>query len=139
MPETMTLTNRELWRMYAALKLLGNRRMANVGADLKVGRMLRVLAPLAEPLESAKQHAVQDVIKAAPPDATGLALSRVNLAGAAAQLAVDEATVEVALPLAFALREADLPKEQSGEEGWRNAAGLGALMTDLGPLFILPD
>ena len=139
MSGNITLTNRELFRMYSALKTLGNRRMATVGADLKVGRLLRVLGPLVEPLDAVKRRAAQDVLEAAPKDATGIALSLLNMASVAAQEAIDLDTVEAALPLQFALKEADLPKRKAGDEDDPNATGLGALVADLGPLFVMPE
>ena len=133
------LTNRALFRMYVALKTLGNRRMATVGADLKVGRLLRALAPLVEPLDAVKRRAAQDVLGAAPKDVTGIPLSLVNLAAVAAQEAIELDTVDAALPLQFALKEADLPKRKSGDEDDPNATGIGALVADLGPLFLMPE
>ena len=134
----VTLTNRELFRMYVALRKLGERRMATVGADLKVGRLLRVLAPLVEPLDVVKQKVVKDVLLAvAGKDITPEARSLMNLTVAEMQTAIDLDTVEAALPLQFALKEADLPKRKSGEEDDPNATGLGGLIADLGPLFLL--
>ena len=140
--ENVTLTNRALFRMYVALKVLGNRRMATVGADLKVGRLLRVLAPLVEPLDELKQRAVKGVLMAGAEKAavSGLALSLVNLTSAEVQSAIDNDTVDAALPLQFALKEADLPKrKKDDEEADPDATGIGALVADLGPLFLLPD
>jgi hypothetical protein len=137
--ESVKLTNRELFRMFMALRKLGERRMATVGADLKVGRLIRVLAPLVEPLDAVKRRAAQDVLEAAPKDVAGLALSLLNMASVAAQEAIDLDAVEAALPLQFALKEADLPKRKSGEEDDPNATGLGALVADLGPLFVMAE
>jgi len=132
------VTNRELFRMYVALRKLGERRMATVGADLKVGRLLRVLAPLVEPLDVVKQKAVKDVLLAvAGKDITPEARSLMNLTVAELQAAIDLDAVEVALPLQFALREVDLPKRKPGDVDDPDATGIGALVADLGPLFPL--
>ena len=138
--ESVTVTNRELFRMYMALRKLGERKMATVGADLKVGRMQRALAPLVEPLDVVKQKVVKDVLLAvAGKDITPEARSLINLTVAEMQTAIDLDTVEAALPLQFALKEADLPKRKSGEEDDPNATGIGALVADLGPLFVMPE
>lgn len=135
----MTLTNRELFRMYVALRKLGDRRMATVGADLKVARLQRALATLVEPLDAVKRRAAQDVLEGAPKDASGIALSLLNMAAVAAQEAIDLDAVEVTLPLQFALKEADLPRRKTGEDDDPNATGIGGLAADLGPLFLLPE
>lgn len=135
----MTLTNRELFRMYVALRKLGDRRMATVNADLKVARLQRALATLVEPLDAVKRRAAQDVLEGAPKDASGIALSLLNMAAVAAQEAIDLDAVEVTLPLQFALKEADLPRRKTGEDDDPNATGIGGLAADLGPLFILPE
>jgi hypothetical protein len=137
--EAVKVTNRDLWRMFNALRTLANRRMGNVGADLKVARMLGVLGPLAEPIGGVKQRAVKEALGSAGKDTTGAALSLLNIRAAEAQEEIDAALVEVELPVRFALKEADLPKEMSGEAGWQNAAGLGALVADLGPLYVWPE
>jgi hypothetical protein len=133
------VTNRELFRMFMALRKLGGRKMATMGADLKVARMLRTLAPLVEPLDAVKRRATQDVMEPAPKDVGGVALSLLNIAALDAQEAIELDTVEVALPLQFALREADLPRRKTGEDDDPNATGIGGLAADLGPLFILPE
>jgi hypothetical protein len=135
----MTLTNRELFRMYVALRKLGDRRMATVNADLKVARLQRALATLVEPLDAVKRRAAQDVLEGAPKDASGIALSLLNMAAVAAQEAIDLDAVEVTLPLQFALKEADLPRRKAGDEGDPDATGIGGLVADLGPLFLLPE
>lgn len=141
MSETRRVTNRDLWGMVSALRAFGNRRMATWGADLKVGRMLLLLGPYAEPIEAARRRIELDHLGEAgvvdlPPLAQRAALVRL----AAAQVALDEEMVEVALPLSLALKEADLPKRKKDENADDpDCTGLGALLADLGPLFLLPD
>ena len=135
---SVTLTNRDLGRMYGALKVLGNRRMATLNADLKVARLLRTLEPLAEPIGPLKQRAITELLEGAPKELTGAAASLLNLRAEALQAAIDAEPVDVVLPLQFALTEADLPREMPGPEGWRNLASLGAIVVDLGPLYVWP-
>jgi len=132
------LTNREVQKLYNALSVLGNRKMATVGADLKVARLLRALAPLAEPLADTKKKAVQRAVGGVSDDISGVALQQLNMRLAAEQLEIDLATVEVELPLQFALKEVDLPKRKKDEDVENvDATGLGALAADLGILFTL--
>lgn len=136
MADTITVTNRELARMTNALRILGNRRMANVGADLKVARLLKQLMPLAEPLENARRRITLDILDGKElSEVSSVETQRLTLKINEAQDALDHDTVEANLTLAWALKEADLPKEQSGDRGWENANGLGALIADLGVLY----
>jgi hypothetical protein len=140
MSGNITLANRDLFRMYMALKTLGSRRMATVNADLKVGRLLRVLAPLVEPLDELKQRVVKEVLEGAPKDTTGVATSLLNIRVAEAQYAIDSDVVDADLPLQFALKEADLPqRKKDADADDPNATGLGVIVADLGPLFLLPE
>jgi len=130
------MQNQKLERMYGALRTLGQRKCGNVGADLKVGRMIGMLAPLVEPLLATKERAALEVLEAAPPDVGGIAAQVVNLRAITAQRAVDELEVEVELPVAFALKEADLPKRKKDDAEDPNATGIGNIVADLGPLYL---
>ena len=139
MADTLKLTNGQLQRMRAALAILGNRRMANLGADLKVARLLRALAAYVEPLEAVKRKAALALIDEL---GEGAELTRtqeqvLSMRIAEKQSEVDDAEVEVSLPMACALKEADLPKAETGPTGWANGAQLGALLADLGPLYLM--
>ena len=141
MTDTVKLTNASLQRMRAALAILGNRRMANLGADLKVARLLRALAVYVEPLEAVKRKAALAVIDEL---GEGAELTRTQEQVLAMRIAekqseVDDAEVEVSLPMQLALREIDLPKEGQGKDGWMNNVQLGALIADLGPLYVFTE
>ena len=136
------MTNGELQRIRTALVMLGNRKMANLGADLKVARLLRFLEPYGEPLETLKKSVAMEMYRAEVPD--GATLTSIQeqvlfLAIGEKQAEVDALEVAIELPVQFALKEADLPKELAGKEGALNAAGLGALVADLGPLYVMMD
>ena len=137
------LTNRDLRGMFGALQILGNRHLPTIDADLKVGRLIRLLAPLAEPIGPARQRIAArlaeadaghgDVEKLSP---LGQQLLGAAIAGAQADF--DGQEVEVDLP-PWRITKADLPKEKTGDDGWRNGSQLGAIIADLGLLFEPPD
>ncbi len=133
--QSTALTYRQLSRMFNAIVMLGNRSMANVGADLKVARFIRALQPeavaLAKKREELRAPPAQEDKPALPAPAPE-EIARLERA------LLDE-RFEVALPLAFRLTEADLPKEKTGADGWKNADGLGAIVADLELLFDLSD
>ena len=141
MADTLKLTNGQLQRMRAALAILGNRRMANLGADLKVARLLRALASYVEPLEAVKRKAALAMIDELGEGAelTGTQEQVLAMRIAERQSEVDLQEVEVELPMSCAVKEADLPKAEAGPTGWSNAAQLGALLADLGPLYVMAD
>ena len=137
MGETLKLTNGRLQQMHAALKILGNRKMANLGSELKVARLLRALAQYVEPLEIVKRRATLELL-GDPQEETKRTLLQeqvLTLRIVECQAGLDSQEAEVELPLSCALKEADLPKELSGADGWKNASQLGALIADLGPLY----
>jgi hypothetical protein len=125
--------------MQAALAVLGNRRMANIGADLKVARLLRALAPYAEPLEAVKRAASLAVVDELPEGAEFTALQEqvLGMRIAEKQTELDNQEIEIEVPLSYALKESDLPKEMTGADGWKNTAQLGAIISDLGSLYLM--
>lgn len=130
-----TLTNAKLQAMHAALAQLGNRRMALITGDLKVSRLLKAITPIVEGLPAAKQRITSEALEGK--DLQNLKqpeITAINAEIAAKQRALDEETVEIELPN-IRLTEDDLPKEQKGEEGWKNASQLGAIVADLDFLF----
>ena len=138
MSEKISLTNGELQRMRNALAILGNRRMANLGADLKVARLLRVLVPYVEPLEALKREAFLAMMDGnINADLTQLQQQALAIRIAARQAEIDALPIEVEVPTTCLLKEADLPKEGSGPTGWLNSSQLGVLVADLGLLYIL--
>ena len=137
----MELTNANLLQMHRALTILGNRRMATLGADLKVARLLAVLKPLVEPLESVKRKAALALVDQMPEgtELTAMQEQILNMRSAEVQSEIDTATVEVELPMAYVLKEADLPREQTSKDGWVNGSQLGAIIADLGILYVMDE
>jgi len=137
---TLKLSNNRIQRMYNALTVLGNRRMANINADLKVTRMLRALAGVVEPLEERRTsegaNLVIEETSGGSVSLTPMQEEVLKILLAKKQAEIDSDIVEVDLPTQWALRVKDLPKEESGKDGWTNAAQLGALCADLGALFV---
>jgi len=135
--ESVKMTNRELQRIWNAATVLANRKMANVGADLKVGRLQKSLQIYAEPLDKARRSVAADILGASNlDDMPDLRRQLTSLKIEAAESDLLDMEVEVTIPLAYALKEADLPKEQTGSDGWKNAGGLGILTANLGILFV---
>lgn len=137
MPESRTLTNKQLTGIHVGLAALGNRKMALISGDLKVARLLKVVAPLSEPLGPAKQRAASEVLdkyEVHSDSLTQTQILKINTEIKLAQDAIDQEPVEVEFP-EIRIKEEDLPKEQKGEDGWKNASGLGAIIADLDFLF----
>lgn len=135
--EQVKLTNRDLLNMYTALDTLGKRSMANVGADLKVGRLIKSIAPFADPLIAARNKIATDVMKDKKLEEMTIAeINKMNLEIMEKQKEIDDLSFTIELPLQFAIKEIDLPKEKTGSEGWKNADGLGNIVSSLGPLYI---
>lgn len=137
MAESVKMTNRELQRNYNSVTVLANRRMANVGADMKVGRLQQALQPHAEILEKARRRIAMDILSGSSLDEMpDLRKQLVSLQIEQAESDLLDQETEVMLPMAYALKEADLPKEQTGSDGWKNGGGLGILTANLGRLFV---
>ncbi len=138
MAETKQLTNRALTKMHVALATLGNRRMANLNADLKVGRLLRAIEPHIEALNDAKRKAAVDLLGERSLDTlTKEQREQFDFQCAQANTELDTTEVEeIELPMAYVLKEADLPRELPGKDGAANASQIGAIVADLGLLFI---
>lgn len=130
------LTNKKLQGIYNALSILGNRRMATANADLKVGRMLRKIAPQAEPITKARRRLFLDLTEAKKPEELAGLAHTVFQYQVAEKLDVFDAeeVVDLQLPSGQITKE-DLPREMAGEDGWKNAAGLGAITSDLDILY----
>lgn len=148
MSEVLKLTNGELQRMRAALGILGNRRMANIGADLKVARLLKIVTAHTEPIEALKRAAALALVNEIPEGAEltplqeqilGMRIAEAQAKVDSAALGVDGTSVEIAVPDGCLLKQDDLPKEQTGKDGWLNASQLGAVLADLGPLYPMDE
>jgi hypothetical protein len=135
----VTVTNRQLRVMYDALQVLGTKRMASQLADVRVGRLLQIVKPLAEPIGTTQRKHAQEEMDAAPPEQTEHKRQLMLMRIADKQRETDEAPAPPFTVFGGSiLHQEDLPKEMSGLDGWKNAAGLGALLADLGPLFHWP-
>lgn len=120
--------------MFNALLALGTRKMANISADLKVARLLRLLAPIAEPIEANRKKIALDVVG----DDLGKEISQVEVQIFQAQIdekqrTFDAETIEFDLP-PLRITADDLPREMIGD-GWKNAEGLAGIIFNLGPLY----
>ncbi|HXG71394.1 MAG TPA: hypothetical protein VNJ04_12385 [Gemmatimonadaceae bacterium] len=135
----LRLTNRQVLAMHTALRLLGNRKMGSVTADLKVGRLIRLRAPHAEPIAETRQKIAtfligdRDIEEMSAGENNLLASKLVTM-----QTELDMAECEIELPASLKLTEADLPKERAGDDGWKNATQLGAITADLGEFYDFP-
>lgn len=139
MPQTVT--NHTLRAMYGALSILGNRRLPTVTADVKVGRLLRALAPVVDPLQVARQRIVADVLADRDPNELSPLEARTleaEVVKRQAELDAQLAPEDFRMPAGM-IELADLPAAMTGAEGWKNAEALGAITADLGPLFIFSD
>lgn len=127
----------------SALSLLIGRSLPSLDSEMKAGRLHQLVNDRAELIQKAKNkksndilkdHRVEDLKKMSP-------LLHEKLAG---EIAVDQGDFdqedepEWEWP-PWKITKSDLPKEKSGEEGWKNGAGLGAIMSGLGPLFDWTD
>ena len=136
--EPMTVSNRTLRGMFAALGILGNRSMANTLADLKVGRLLHHLAPMCEPIGPARARIAAEFANGHDVEGLSEAAAQMLATGLAAKVAeFDEEEIEFDMPTMRIVHN-DLPKEKPGDDGWKNAAQLGAITSDLGVLFEFP-
>ena len=137
--ETMTVSNRALRGMFGALGILGNRSMANTLADLKVGRLIHHLAPVCEPIGPARQRMIAEFSNGRDLESLTETAAQILAAQLTSELAdFDADEIEVKMPV-IRIRQDDLPKEKPGDDGWKNAAQLGAIISDLGVLFEFPE
>ena len=137
--EEVEVSQHDLKGMFGALGILGNRFLPTMDSDIKVGRMAYMLAPAAEPLGPAKKKIMAAFGE--EHDLEGLTETAASiLAARMATLldAEDQKIVKVQMPMAR-ITKADLPKEKTGDDGWKNGAQLGAIISDLGMLFEYPD
>ncbi|HXG72578.1 MAG TPA: hypothetical protein VNJ04_18395 [Gemmatimonadaceae bacterium] len=135
----LTLTNKQVLAMSNALRLLGNRKMGSVTADLKVGRLIRLLAPHAEPIAETRQKIAtfligdRDIEEMSAGESALMASKMVGM-----QATFDAMEIELDFPASLKLTQADLPKERTGDDGWKNATQLGAITADLVQLYDFP-
>jgi hypothetical protein len=136
-------TRREVSRQYAALQILGNRFLPTLASDLKIGRLLAIIRPLAVPLVAERAKIAERIMTE-----FGGATVIDNMKSAAQQAlmakiqveqeAYDSEYLNVDIPDRLLVTQDDLPKERSGDDGWQNASQRAALISDLGSLFLWP-
>jgi hypothetical protein len=136
---TAVATNAALVRMHSALGTLANRRMKTATGESRVGRWVSLLKPYVDPIQPARERIMLDMVgdldvsKITPMEAQILS-AKVS----AAQREFDAEELEITLP-GKPLKLIDMPEEKSGEDGWKNAAQLAAIIADLGPLYEIED
>jgi hypothetical protein len=129
------ITNKNLLNMFQALQELGTRFLPSLNSDVKVGRMTSFFEPSCSPIGPAKKKLLADFGEQNNlEELTETALSILVAKLEVEMNAYDAVTVKVMLPRERITRE-DLPKERTGDDGWKNGTGLGALIANLGPLF----
>ena len=137
----VTLTNARCWEIYDALTTLGRRKCPLINSDLKVARLIKWIEPYAHPIQSARNGIPARVLNGRQTDGlTPVDVQLINFAISGEQEALDAATVDLppaprssGVPLV--LRQADLPKEQTGDLGWKNADSLGIIVAHLDFLY----
>lgn len=134
----MEITKRALGVMHAALVVLGNRSMASVSADLKIGRLLNAISPDADLVSAGRQRITTDFVEEVNPEGSAVSaeIAGVSLQQQLTDYDLEKITVEIPV---IRLNKADLPKEKAGEGGWKNARNIGCLVSDLGVLFEFPS
>jgi hypothetical protein len=131
----MKMTNRKAQQMYNAVRVLGNRRMNGLDADLKVMRLIAYLTPIIEPLAALKRAKTEELLNAGEFD-TPLAQDKLAIQLAIAMAEVDDALVTLEPNPEWFLDREDLPQDKKGDKNSGNADGLGAILADLGLLFL---
>jgi hypothetical protein len=137
--ETMKLPNKTVERLYKALVALSRRTLPSIQSDLKVAKLRRYFAPLAEPIEEARQKKlIENSVEVA-----GESQIQNAAAIASANLEIADALCEFTKP-SIAILESDLPKELKGEPsaanpfaGSGNATGRAEIISELDFLFEL--
>lgn len=138
------LTHREVTAMYGALQLLGNRFLPTINSDLRIGKLLQMVGPHAQPLAAGRVRASRDVIEhyggaEGIERLSAVAQQAVATEISMAQIEFDRLEIEIE---GFEdwpkLTQNDLPKERAGENGWQNGSQIAALVADLGVLFEYP-
>lgn len=131
----MQFSHNKIIAIHSALAILGNRKMATINGDLRVARLLRLFTPEAELIKKAKNRII---VENTSGDVGKLEqIERYKLQAILNDKAneFDSEMVDILLPENLRIKEEDLPKELSGDDGWKNANQLGAIVADLDCLF----
>ncbi len=132
--ETMQLPNKTVERIYKALVVLSRRTLPSINDDTRVGRLRRHFAPLAEPIEEARQRKMIEHSKLVGDEsqitnAAAIAQSNLDIAG---ELCTFERPHWV-------VTEAMMPKTLKTGLGEENRAGVGELQVELDFLYQWPE
>lgn len=137
--ETLTIKNQTVERIYKALVALSRRTLPSITSDLKVAKLRRFFAPLAEPIDEARQkklieHSVEVAGESQIQNAAEIATANMTIANATCTF--DKPTITIT--------EADLPKDLKGEPsaanpyaGNANRTGIGEIIAELDFLYEL--
>lgn len=142
----MKTTHRGLNGWWQALSELGARFAPTISADIKTGRLLtpvkRAFEPIAHERARIANRMMQDALDEhgvkTIEDLPKSVQRMLDNAIALAQQEWEQTEIEVELPEGLTITQNDLPKERSGEDGWKNGAGLGGIISELGDLFEKP-
>lgn len=136
---TMTLPNKTVERIYKALVMLSRRTLPGINSDLKVAKLRRFFAPLAEPIEEARQKKLIENSE----DVAGESQLKNAAAVAASNIEIANQPCEFDKPR-WTIVEGDLPKELKGEPsqqnpfaGNANRTGVGEIVAELDFLYEL--
>ena len=131
--------------MHTALSILGDRFMPNIKADIKVARLLVHFTPIVDPLNVERNKmATKTLEDAKQSKGTGdidklsnAAQQEVMALVVLAQQEWDNLPITLELP-DIKIDQNDLPKERTGDDGWKNGSSLGSIIAGLGELFEYP-
>ncbi len=137
--EQMELKNQTVERIYKALVALSRRTLPTITSDLKVAKLRRFFAPLAEPIDEARQrklieHSVEVAGESQIHNAAEIATANMTIAN---ELCIfDKPSIVIV--------EGDLPKDLKGEPsaqnpfaGNANRTGIGEIISELDFLYDL--
>ena len=131
----VTITHRELTQKALALSALSGRALPSLDSDMKVGRLHKIHEVEAHLLEKPRNQISIRILKDMDlKKLTGIEAERIMGTIAIEQADFDRMTIPWEKNK-WHITKADLPKEKSGDEGWKNGAGLGAIISGLGDLF----
>jgi len=135
-PET---TNGEILAQWRQLAILVQRALPSLDSDLRAGRMAHMYEAEGKLLEAIRNKISLDTL--ADFDLKKLTMlegEKINGSILAAQAKFDgQVRVDWEVPK-WRITRADLPKEKDGDSGWKNGAGVGAIVAGLGNLFEFP-
>lgn len=126
--------------MGEALKQMGNRKCPNLNNDLRVARLVTWMRPMLDAIDITRQKVQKDAAEAG--QQAGLSASALEMVVLKMQTALSELDL-TPFPIydapPFKLGKNDLPKDMTGDGGWKNSSALGAIVADLDFLLELSE